>query len=84
MKIIKKGLRIYLTIAALFSFLGGYILLSHSNKPAPLQISQPATSSQSSNTIIQSFNQNLSSNGFQFSNQNQFNSFSPRLRTGGS
>ncbi|NJD60493.1 MAG: hypothetical protein C3F13_03360 [Anaerolineales bacterium] len=84
MKIVKKGLRVYFTIAALFSFIGGYILLSHSNKPAPLQINQPVISSPTTNSASRSFNQNAPSNGFQFLNQNKFNSFSPRLRTGGS
>lgn len=90
MKLVKKSLRAWLTMASVFSFLGGWIILSHSNKPAPLQIGQPALSAQpsiapSTNSTIQQFSQNSSSNSFfPFSSQVQSGSFSPRMRTGGS
>ncbi len=89
MKIIKKGLRVWLTIASVFTFLGGWIILSHSNKPAPLQISQPAiTAPSSNNNTFSQFSSNsnsgISSFNSLFSSQNNFQSFSPRIRTGGS
>jgi hypothetical protein len=34
MKILKFGLRLWITIASLFSFLVGWIMLSHSPKPS--------------------------------------------------
>ena len=37
MKLFKLGLRIWIGLTALMSFLGGWALFSHSNKPAPLQ-----------------------------------------------
>jgi hypothetical protein len=84
MKIVKKSLRVWITIASVFSFLGGWIILSHSGKPAPLQIAQPAISAPSSNSTLQQFGRNSQSSGFPFSGQSQLRSFSPRLRTGGS
>jgi hypothetical protein len=35
MKILKFGLRLWITIASLFSFITGWILLGHSPKPSP-------------------------------------------------
>jgi hypothetical protein len=90
MKLVKKSLRVWLTIASVFSFLGGWVILSHSNKPAPLQIGQPAISSPASNlpstgNSSSFFSQNSSSSGIlPFTSQLQSRSFSPRLRTGGS
>ena len=85
MKILKNGMRAWITIASVFSFFGGWILLAHANKPAPLQFTQPAiTSPASTGSSIQSFNSSSQSSGFQFFNQSQ-PSFSRRmLRTGGS
>ncbi len=85
MKTYKLGMRVWITIAALFSFFGGWILLAHANKPAPLQFSQPAISSPSNNTTspsIQTFNPSFQSGGFSFPSQPTFNR--PILRTGGS
>ncbi len=89
MKIVKKGLRVWLTIASVFTFLGGWIILSHSNKPAPLQINTPAIAAPStSNNTFNSFGSNSNSNiqsfNSPFSSQNNFQTFSPRIRTGGS
>ncbi len=84
MKFVKKSLRAWITIASVFSFLGGWIIFSHSNKPAPLQIAQPVISAPSSSSSSQTFSRNTQSSGFPFSSQLQSRSFSPRLRTGGS
>jgi len=84
MKIIKKSMRVWITAASLFSFLVGWVFFAHSNKPAPLQVSQPAQSTPVSNRTFQSLSRNTQSGGFPFIVQNQSNSFSPRLRTGGS
>jgi hypothetical protein len=84
MKIVKKSLRVWITVASVFSFLGGWILFSHSGKPAPLQINQPVISAPSSNSTFQQFSRNSQSSGFPFSSQSQSRSFGPRLRTGGS
>jgi hypothetical protein len=85
MKIVKKGMRVWFTIASVFSFLAGWVLFSHSAKPAPLQSSQPAVAAPAaSNSIIRSINNNSPSIGFPFSVQSQSSFSSPRLRTGGS
>ncbi len=41
---LKLGLRIWLAITSILSFLFGWILFSHAGKPAPLIPSQPAVS----------------------------------------
>ena len=85
MKTYKLGMRLWITIAALFSFFGGWILLAHANKPAPLQFSQPAISAPAStNPTFQSSNPSFSSGGFSFPIQNQPTFNRPMLRTGGS
>jgi len=84
MKIVKKSMRLWITIASVFSFLTGWVLFSHANKPAPLQISQPVISTPASNPSLRSFNSNSGSGGFQFFQQNQSTFSHPRLRTGGS
>jgi hypothetical protein len=84
MKLIKNGMRLWITIASLFSFLAGWVLLSHSNKPAPLQINQPVISAPASNQSLRSFNRNFQTGGLPFSVQSQPSFSRPRLRTGGS
>ncbi len=84
MKIVKKGMRIWITITAVFSFLGGWVLFSHSPKPAPLQASQPAISAPASNPSFSVPNNNSQSGGFFVPQQNPTFNPSPRLRTGGS
>jgi len=83
MKIIKNGMRVWLTIASVISFLAGWALLAHANKPTPLQFNTPAISSPASNSPFQSFNNNQSSNS-PFTSQNQSFFGRSRLRTGGS
>ena len=80
MKILKSGLRFWITIASVFSFVGGWIMLAHSPKPATLfpQVAPtleplPPLFSDSSNVQSQSFF------GFQQSRQRN-----PVFRTGGS
>ncbi len=41
---LKIGLRIWLAVTSILSFLFGWILFSHAGKPAPLITSQPAVS----------------------------------------
>ncbi len=84
MKIVKKGMRVWMTMAAVFSFLGGWVLFSHSQKPAPLQVSQPSISTNTNNSTFPSFNSNSQSGGFVFPQTSQTFNSSPRLRTGGS
>ncbi len=84
MKTYKLGMRLWITIAALFSFLGGWILLAHANKPAPLQYSQPAISAPASNAPFQSINSGSQFGGFSFPSQSQPIFNRPILRTGGS
>jgi hypothetical protein len=84
MKILKKGMRLWITIASLFSFVIGWVLFSHSNKPAPLPLNQPAIIAPVSNQLIQSYNYNTQSNWFPFSGLSQSPYSQPRLRTGGS
>jgi hypothetical protein len=84
MKIIKNSMRLWITVASAVSFLMGWVLLSHAEKPAPLQVFTPAISAPVSKQTIQSFNFNSGAAAFQFSNQVQSQFFGPRLRTGGS
>jgi hypothetical protein len=84
MKIVKKSMRLWITIASVFSFLAGWVLFSHANKPAPLQISQPAITTSASNPSLRSVNRNTSAGGFLFPQQSQSIISRPRLRTGGS
>jgi hypothetical protein len=84
MKIVKKSMRLWFTFASIFSFLTGWVLFSHANKPAPLQSSQPVINAPVSSQPLQSINRNTSSGGFLFPPQSQTNILRPRLRTGGS
>jgi hypothetical protein len=84
MKILKKSMRLWITIASLFSFLAGWALFSHSNKPAPLQVNQPAITVPVSNQPTQYRNYNTQPSWFPFSGLNQSPYSQPRLRTGGS
>ena len=84
MKIIKFGLRIWFTIASLFSFLVGWVFFAHSNKPAPLQVSQPAVSAPAPSFTTRTFDDRRSRGLSTFSTQQQAPTFRPRLRTGGS
>ena len=51
MKPLKTGLRIWIAITSVLSFLGGWVLLSHAPKPAPLI---PSTSSSSQAAAVAS------------------------------
>jgi hypothetical protein len=84
MKIIKNSMRLWITIASLFSFLAGWVLFAHASKPAPLQFNLPVQSAPASNQTIRSFNGNIQSGGLPFSVQSQPSFSRPRLRTGGS
>ena len=84
MKLFKRGMRVWITIASMFSFFGGWILLAHANKPAPLQYSQPAITAPTTSPSIQTFNPSFSSGGFSFPRQNLPSFNRPVLRTGGS
>ncbi len=93
MKAIKLSLRLWMTGAATFSFLAGWIFFAHSNKPAPLvsstdtgaspaaqpQTVQPRTTNPFSTRRRFGGIQNSQP---QFSQSNPF--FQPRFRTGGS
>lgn len=84
MKIFKRSMRLWITIASMFSFFGGWILLAHANKPAPLQFAQPAISAPASSPSIQTINPSFPSGGFSFPSQSQPFFNRPVLRTGGS
>ncbi len=84
MKIIKNSMRLWITVASLFSFLAGWVLLAHANKPAPLQFNQPGITAPASSQTLRSFNRNSQSGAFPFSGQIQSPSLRTRLRTGGS
>ncbi len=84
MKIFKRGMRVWITVASVFSFLGGWVLLAHSNKPAPLQVAQPSVSSPSTSSPFQPANPGFNSGGFSFPFQSQTTFNRPFLRTGGS
>lgn len=84
MKITKLALRIWFSVATLFSFLVGWIFFAHSNKPAPLPQSQPAQSAPVPDLTSRQLRRSFRSNGSTFSNPSFAPSFRPRLRTGGS
>ena len=84
MKILKKGMRIWITTASVFSFMAGWIFFAHAGKPAPLPASQPAQSAPVQSQPSRSFNNSSQTGVFPFSFQSQPQSFVPRLRTGGS
>jgi hypothetical protein len=50
MKPLKFGLRVWITLTSVLSFLAGWMLLSHAGKPAPLIATQPAPADVSNNT----------------------------------
>jgi hypothetical protein len=85
MKIIKFGLRFWITLGSVFSFLFGWAIFSHSLKPA-----QPVSHIASLPTLAPLPPMNtLGSDpalGFQQSQQPSFNQsfFRPRFMTGGS
>ena len=89
MKSMKAILRIWITTVSLAGFMGGWALLAHAEKPAPIE-NKPSVSAQSPLPTLQPL-QPLNNNSFnnssglqQFNVQPQQRSFFPRLRTGGS
>lgn len=94
-KTIKLGLRIWIAITSILSFLFGWALFSHSGKPAPLIVTQPAESQQAQFQpanlppvpSIDQLTSGSDSGGLQALpslSQNTSPSFSPRFRTRGS
>jgi hypothetical protein len=90
MKSLKKAIRIWIATASLAGFMGGWLLLAHAGKPAPLQ-TQTSTSLTPIPTLppLSSLNDgsfNSSSFGFQsLPSAPQVSSRGfPRLRTSGS
>jgi hypothetical protein len=93
MKPLKLGLRVWILITSLVSFLGGWALLSHAGKPAPLG-SQMQTAPSSSFAPIPTLPAVPSIDSMTSGSANlqplpslQLNtsqSFFPRMRTGGS
>jgi len=66
MKILKFGLRLWITIASIFSFLVGWILLSHSPKPV-----QPGTLPEGIVTPLPTLEPLSTDDGQSFQNQQQ-------------
>ena len=95
MKPLKLGLRVWILITSLFSFLGGWALLSHAGKPVPLgsQV-QPVAPASSSLAPIPTLPAVPSIDSMTSGSANlqplpslQLNtsqSYFPRIRTGGS
>jgi len=50
MKPLKFGLRVWIALTSVLSFLAGWMLLAHAGKPAPLIASQPAAVDTSNST----------------------------------
>jgi hypothetical protein len=89
MKLLRLGLRFWITVTSIFSFLAGWILLAHATKPvastnttspvvAPLPTLQPLQSLSNNDDNVQ--NQQPV---FGFQQQNQFRR-RPSFSTGGS
>jgi hypothetical protein len=87
MKHLKTSLRVSIALSSVAGFLGGWALLAHAPKPAPLVTQQPVVEPAALPTLapIPSFGRRNSSNSFQQFSVNPPSGFSrPRLRTGGS
>lgn len=89
MKSMKGILRIWIATTSVAGFMGGWALLAHAEKPAPIE-NKPSVSASAPLPTLQPLqplnnnNFNNSSNLQQFPVQPQQRSFFPRLRTGGS
>jgi hypothetical protein len=89
MKPLKNVIRIWIATVSLVGFMGGWLLLAHAGKPAPLQVQTP-----NSVTVLPTLpplpsldSQSLGSSSFGFQSQPvpQVSSRGfPRLRTSGS
>jgi hypothetical protein len=87
MKYLKSSLRVSIALGSVAGFLGGWVLLAHAPKPAPLAAQPPAAEPAALPTLapIPSFRQRSQDNVFQQFSVNPPSGFSrPRLRTGGS
>lgn len=96
MKTLKRWLRLWLAGASLAGFFGGWALLAHAPKPAPLQLSspptqEPSTAGQAVPTLQPLPPLNLSGGGqiqqlppIQVQPQAPARSFFAPMRTGGS
>ncbi len=89
MKFLKFGLRLWITVVSLLSFLGGWIMLGHAPKPSqsgssPEAIASPLPTLEPLPALIQNDGNSVQSQPF-FSNQPR-NTFrqSPFFSTGGS
>jgi hypothetical protein len=86
MKIFKNGMRVWITLASVSSFLFAWVLFGHSDKPLPLQFNLPTTTTvtQPEPGLRREFSNDEQSQFFPFSQQSQSSFFRPRFRTGGS
>ena len=89
MKTLKFGLRFWITLTSLASFMGGWIMLAHAPKPAPLIQDAANTALPTLEPLPPLSDFRSGNNGFQsqqfFSVQpRQRFGFSPFFRTGGS
>ena len=87
MKNLKAGLRVSIALGSVAGFLGGWALLAHAPKPAPLVQQQMVVEPAALPTLapIPSFGRRNNNNSFQQFSVNPQSGFSrPRLRTGGS
>jgi hypothetical protein len=85
MKLLKVGIRFWLTITSVLSFLVGWVLLAHAPKPsqtssAPLPTLEPLRPL----SIFDSDDDNFQSQPFSSSQSNPRSQFRPSFRTGGS
>jgi hypothetical protein len=84
MKISKFFIHIWVTIAAVGSFVVGWVFFAHSNKPTPLFPDQPAQTALAFERSTFQSQRGFDDNGFQFNSQSNSPFFRPRMRTGGS
>lgn len=92
MKSIKNGLRIWIAGASVASFLGGWSLLAHAPKPAPLvtknqqpSVSEPALTPLPTLQPLPQINGSTQAQNLQpLQTMPQTSNFFPRMRTSGS
>lgn len=91
MKLLKLGLRFWITVSSLISFVGGWILLVHAPKPNQstslnnaLSASAPTLEPLPPLNTVNGDDNNFSNQPFFNVQPNVRSQFSPRFRTGGS
>jgi hypothetical protein len=86
MKLLKNGIRIWITMTSVGGFLAGWALLAHANKPVSAEAANPTPIVEPLPTLapLPSFNSRTPSRNFQVQPVQPQSNFQPRFRSGGS